>query len=204
VSEPQPPVIPVGLLSFFAGQSDFSAMIGDLKEEFYQRYETSGPQAARRFFWREAFRTGLALTGREFSQSPVHTTLIAVAGFVFIGATAVLYAFLVQRSLVDLLYGPHGYITLVLLNIIPSLAAGWAGCRLLPGREWALALTFMLITVSTAVAGTIYFELVRRLGPAEVATFMATVCSLRLGFFSFGCLWMRGRSAFSSSKSIAE
>lgn len=203
MSEPQPPPIPMGILSFFAGQPDFSAVIGDLREEFHQRFETSGPKA-RRWFWREAFRTGWALTGREFLRTPTQTTLIAVAGFLSTGAATLLFAWVVRLNLVELLYGPRGFQILVLLNAGPSLATGWIGSRLLPGREWALALTYMMITLSMAVAGTIYFMFVLRLDSAEFATFMATVCILRLGLFSLGCLWMRGRFAVLSLKSAAE
>jgi hypothetical protein len=203
MSEPQPPTIPVGILCFFARQPNFSAVIGDLKEEFHQRVQSSGSKAARRWFWRETFRTGWALTGGELLRTPTRTTLVALICFIAIGASTALYAYLVQRNLVDLVYGPQGYRVLVLLNIIPSLAAGWIGGRLLPGREWALALTFILITLSMALFGTLYFLFVVRVDLTEFKTLMMSVSILRLGCFCVGCLCVRGWSAASSSRSVS-
>jgi hypothetical protein len=177
--------------------------MGDLREEFHQRAQSSGSKAARRWFWREAIRTGWALTADELHRTLTRTTLLALICFIGIGACAALYAYLVQRNLVDLVYGPDGYRVLVLLNIIPPLAVGWIGGRLLPGREWALALTFVLISLSMALFGMLYLLFVVRVDLAEFMTLMVSVSILRLGCFCFGCLCVRGWAAASSSRSAS-
>jgi hypothetical protein len=41
------PAIPSEILSFFSNQPDFSAVIGDISEEFHQRTQNSGARAAK-------------------------------------------------------------------------------------------------------------------------------------------------------------
>jgi hypothetical protein len=202
MSEPQPPAIPLAILCFFAGQPNFSAVIGDLREEFHQRAQSSGSTAARRWFWRETFRTGWALTAGELLRAPIRTTLLALICFIAIGASTALSPYLFQRNLVDLVYGPQRFWVLVLLSIIPSLVVGWIGGRLLSGREWALALTFILISLSTALIGTLYFLFVVRVDFTELLPLMMSVSFLRLGSFCLGCLCVRGWSAASARASL--
>src|SRR5262245_52115841 len=185
MSEVQPPAIPIGILCFFAGQPNFPAVIGDLKEEFHLWAQSSGSKAARRWFWRETFRTGWALTAGELLRTPTRTALMALFCFIVIsastGASIGLYTYFVQRNLVDLVYARQAYPALVLLNIIPSLAVGWIAGRMLPGREWALALTFILISMGLALVGTAYFLFVVRVDLTAFMTLMMTVNLLRLG-----------------------
>ena len=77
----KPPAVPVAILNFFASQPDFPAVAGDISEEFHQRAQNSGANAAKRWYWREAFRNALALTWRELVRTPVRTTLIALGCF---------------------------------------------------------------------------------------------------------------------------
>jgi hypothetical protein len=203
MSDTQLPRIPIAILCFFAGQPDFAAVIGDLTEEFHQRAQSSGFKAARHWFWRETFRTAWALTVGELRRTPIRTTLMALACFGAIGASTVLYTYLAQRNLVDIVYGLQGFRALVLLNIIPPLIVGWTGAHLLPNREWALALTFILTSVSLAVFGTLYYLSMVRLDLTWLMTVMMSVHVLRLGCFCLGCLCARGWSAASSSGQIS-
>ena len=51
-------------------------------------------------------------------------------------------------NLVDLPLDLSGarFNVLILLNLTVSFAMGWIGARLLPGREWALALMYTVVT----------------------------------------------------------
>jgi len=203
MSETEPPAIATGILCFFASQPDFPALMGDLKEEFHQRAQISGIKAATRWFWRETFRTGWALTVGEALRTPILTTLTAVICFIAIGASTALYAYLSQWNLVDLVYGRQAFPVLVVLNVIPSLAVGWTGGRLLQGREWALALTFILISFCMAVFGTLYLLSAVRSDLDWLMTLLMSIHLLRLGCFCLGCLYVRGWSAASSSRSVS-
>jgi len=101
-----PPAVPVAILNFFASQPDFPAVAGDISEEFQQRAQTSGPQAARRWYWHEAFRNASALTWRELMRTPVRTTLIAFGCFLAANLAIDLYAFLRYYPLPALDSGP--------------------------------------------------------------------------------------------------
>ena len=64
----KPPAVPLAILNFFASQPDFPAVAGDISEEFHQRIQSAGPRAAKRWYWREAFRNAFALTWREMRR----------------------------------------------------------------------------------------------------------------------------------------
>jgi len=204
MSDSQLPTIPIAVLCFFGGRPDFSAVIGDLKEEFHQRAESSGFKAARQWFWRETFRTAWALTVGELLRTPVRTALVAMSCFIAMGASTLLYAYVAQRNPVDIVYGLQGYWELALLNIVPPLLVGWIGAHSLPHREWALAVTLILISLCTAVFGTLYLLSVVRLDIPWLMTVMIGIHVLRLGCFCLGCLGARGWSAMSSSRQISQ
>jgi hypothetical protein len=191
----KPPAVPAAILNFFASQPDFPAVAGDVSEEFHQRTQNSGASAAKRWYWREAFRNALALTWRELARTPFQTTLVAFG--CLLGVTAVLgllYGFLryypFRFDALDIL-GRQSNV-LIALNSIACLEMGWIGARLLRGREWALALTFSLISVCLAVPGTWHLYSVGNVVLLPPLWEIIIVGSLlRLGAFWLGCLWIR-------------
>jgi hypothetical protein len=177
-----PPAVPVAILNFFASQPDFAAVAGDISEEFHQRAQSSGAKAAKRWYWREAFRNAWALTWRELMRTPVRTTLVAIGCLLAVNAVMGLNGFL-------------RYYPLIALNFIACVAMGRIGGRQLHGREWALALTFTFVSACVALPGTWYliFVLKEDLSTPNWETAILGIV-LRQGAFWLGCLWIRVHS----------
>jgi hypothetical protein len=192
-----PPAVAMGMLCFFAARPDFPAIIGDLKEEFHQRMLRSGVKEARRWFWHETFRNVWALAWGEVWRTPIRTTLMALACTFAIGACAAAYGFLVT-SLEAIVYGPDPYPVLLMLSSGPPLVVGWLGGRLHAGRELALALMYLVLSIVGSAIGLAYLVYAGvDLNP--ILLLMLAPGLLRLGCFSLGCLatrcWFAGVSA---------
>jgi hypothetical protein len=143
----KPPAVPSAILNFCSNQPDFAAVIGDMSEEFHQRLHNSSAQSAKLWYWREAFRNAWALTAREVLRTPIRT-LIAAFGWVTV-LNAVIALYVLIGMLLPFrgffLHYPSERVAFLLFDFLASLAAGWIGGRLLPGREWALALAYTLV-----------------------------------------------------------
>jgi hypothetical protein len=190
----KPPTVPVAIQNFFASQPDFFALAGDMSEEFQQRAQSLGANAAKRWYWHETLRNALALTWRELLRTPVRTTLVAVGCLLAVNAVIDLYAFLryYPLSVLAILDDQRHRNVNLLLNFIACLAMGWIGGRMLRGREWALALTFTLITACTTLPGAWYLLRVLKVDlPVPWWEFMIVGTVLRQAGFWVGCLWIR-------------
>jgi len=182
----KPPAVPVVILNFFASQPDFPAVAGDISEEFHQRVQRSGADAAKRWYWREVFRNAWALTARELLRTPVRTTLMALSCFFAVSIVTNIVMNYLWR--LGLMYGPHplGVLTIQLLTL---LATGLAGGKVLPGREWALALAFTAICLA---GGLRWYSPVPRVHfSAPQLEFVIVGNVLCQGAFWLGCLWIR-------------
>jgi len=212
----KPPVIPAAVLNWFSCQPDFPALAGDMAEEFQQRIATMGAARANRWYWRESFRNACALTVREVQRTPVRTMAMAVCLFLAVSVLSGLYVMVAfwPRSL-DLFRLALGYfqsnapsvvwdpIEIVLIPIQRDFALlfqfaaafgmGWIGARRLPGREWALALMFTLISICISVPAARYVILASRsmFGGPALPGFVVTVATLRMIGFCLGSLWIR-------------
>jgi len=194
----KPPAVPVAILNFFASQPDFPAVAGDISEEFHQRAQNSGAEEAKRWYWREAFRNALALTWRELMRTPVRTFGMALGCFLAVNFVSVLY-FVIRYYPLEFLQDPvelvsdHSLMSvLVLLNFTASLTMGWIAGRLLPGREWALALTYTLVTACLTLPGVWYLLFVLKEDPpAPVREAVIVGHALRQSIFWLGSLWIR-------------
>jgi hypothetical protein len=194
----KPPADPAAILNFFASQPDFCAVAGDISEEFHQRAQSSGANAAKRWYWHEAFRNAFALTWRELMRTPFRTFGMTLACFLAVNIVTVLYL-VVRYYPLEFLQDPvelvsdHNLMSvLVLLNFIASLTMGWIGGRLLPGREWALALTYTLVTACVTLPGAWYLLFVLKQNPpATVREAMIVGHALRQSTFWLGSLWSR-------------
>ena len=184
----KPPAVPVAILNFFASQPDFPAVAGDISEEFHQRIQSSGPKAAKRWYWGEQFRNAGALTARELSRTPVRTTLMALSCFFAVAiVTNILMNYLWSLGL---MYGPRprGVLTIQLLTL---LATGLAGGKVLPGREWALALSFTAFSICLA-GGLRWYSAVPRVHfSAPQLEFLIVGNVLCQGAFWLGCVLVR-------------
>ena len=190
----KPPSVPVAILNFFACQPDFPAVAGDISEEFHQRAQSSGANAAKRWYWREAFRNVLALTWRELVRTPVRTTLIALGCFLAGNLVIDLYAFIRYYPLpaLDIFNDERHRNVNLALNFVAYLATGWIGGRLLRGREWALALTFTLVSACLVLPGMWYLFFVLKTNlPPSIREFVIVGNVLRIGAFWLGSLGIR-------------
>lgn len=185
------------MLNFFAHQPDFPAMAGDMSEEFHQRAQVSA-KAARSWFWREAFRNAWALTAREMMRMPLRTALVAIGCLLAVNLVTDLYGaiafYLFQfRSPLQLVADPAQRDIVLALQFFAPLVIGWIGARLLPGREWALALTYTSVCACLFAAAGIWY---RFAGAGLVITreLLETAIIgniLRQIAFWMGCLWPR-------------
>jgi hypothetical protein len=195
MSEPlKPPAVPSAILNFFASQLDFPAVAGDIIEEFHQCAQTSGTKAAKRWYWRETFRNALALTWRELTRTPIRTTLIAFGCFLAANLIVDLYAFLKYYPLPALnIFNDERHRGLnYLVNFIAYFATGWVAGRLLRGREWALTLTFTLVSACLLLPGVWYLFFVQKAGlPPSLRDFVILGNVLRLSAFWLGSLGVR-------------
>jgi hypothetical protein len=190
----KPPAVAVAILNFFASQPDFPAVAGDISEEFHQRAHNSGPQAAKRWYWREAFRNALPLTWRELMRTPIRTTLIAFGCFLGANLITDLYAFLKYYPLPAMnVFNDQSHRGLnYLVNFIAYLATGWVAGRLLRGREWALTLTFTLVSACLVLPGMWYLFFVLKTNlPPSIREFVIVGNVLRIGAFWLGSLGIR-------------
>ena len=192
----KPPAVASAILNFFASQPDFPAVAGDISEEFHQRIQSSGPNAAKRWYWREAFRNAFALTWRELRRTPVRTTLVAFGCFLAVNLATALY--LENRywfnlpSPTEMVSNQNLIYVLILLNFTVSVAMGWIGAKLLPGREWALALTYTLVTSCLTLPGIWYLLFVLKQDPPlRVAAAVIGGHALRQSTFWLGSLLVR-------------
>jgi hypothetical protein len=191
----KPPAIPSAILSFFSNQPDFSAVIGDVSEEFHQRAQRLGARSAELWYWREAFRNALALTARELLRTPLQTFIAAFGSVTALNALIALYV------LIAGLLPPHRFFlrdlshraAFLVFDFLASLAVGWIGGRLLRGREWVLALTYTLVFVCSIPAGFTVAPLpshfLHNLEPFRSLAILGN--AFRLGAFWLGCLWTR-------------
>jgi hypothetical protein len=138
------PPRPAGLLlRLFASDPDFEALAGDLDEEFHQHLRSSGPQAARRWYRREALRTAWALATRWRRLEVLVLTVLAIA----VLRVAFLLFFVWLHA--ELVSAPRtaGLQALLLLvfECAVAMAVGAGTTRLVSGRETMLRLAFTVL-----------------------------------------------------------
>jgi hypothetical protein len=201
----KPPAVPAAILNFFASQPDFSAVAGDISEEFHQRAQNSGAKAAKRWYWREASRNALALTWRELMQTPVRTALVVLGCFLAANVAIDLYAFIRYYHLpgLNIINSERHRAANLVLNLIAYFATGWIGGRLLRGREWALALMFTVFSALLNLLGAWNLFFVQRASlPPSWRNFVIVLIALRLSAFWLGGLWIRVHSRSFAANSI--
>ncbi len=198
----KPPMIPSAILNFFSGQPDFPAVAGDIVEEFQKRAVSAGTDAAKRWYWRESVRNSIALTGRELNRTPVRAIGIALTGLLGVNVVCALYvSFCIQPLSVvlaghwdpiELVHNQGQRDTFLLLQFVVSLGMGWIGGKLLPGREWAVALLFALISVCVPLPVALYLGVMEKIViPIALWEFMIVGLAFRLSGFCLGSLWIR-------------
>lgn len=129
------------ILRFFSNQPDYSAILGDMMEEFHRRAQLD-PSGARRWFATEAWRNVWALALRELARTPGRTLLAAFTAYLAVNlATG---AFILAAHPTFPPTADQAIIALLIQLIVP-LFAGRLAARILPGRELSLALVYTSI-----------------------------------------------------------
>jgi hypothetical protein len=86
----------------------------------------------------------------------------------------------------------HSTNLLILLNLATSLAIAWIGAKLLPGREWALALMYTVVTLclTLPILWHLFFILpLSNYLPLHFRTVLIGAQALRQGIFLLGSLF---------------
>jgi hypothetical protein len=199
----KPPAIAAAILNFFSSQRDFAAIAGDLQEEFLLRLQRSGGRAATVWYWREILRNSLILTVREVWETPFRTLFTSIAGMVAVAAVigvylTTRYSFKFWSGDVMMLMRPGDRELFLLVELLAPLAIGWIAARLLPRREWALAVTFTVISVPPSVLVGLapslawcYVIWAHIVIPKPLLEFMVLNLVVRLAGFTLGCLVVR-------------
>jgi hypothetical protein len=185
----KPPKLATQLLSLFAGEPDFPQIEGDLNEEFHNRLVASGPNLARRSYWREAIHNMWALTKRPRTIRVLALTASSV--FVFPLTVPPFFQWLDQFSFVSRVPALH-LLLLAIFEATIAILLGILMSRLVRGCERILRAAFtgffllfnICIYLLTAGPGALdirplYFSL-------NVANW-----SLILVAFWIGIVWMR-------------
>jgi hypothetical protein len=147
-----PPRAALVLLNFFASEPDLADVLGDLSEEFQRCASAHGHPAAKRWYWREAFRNSRALGTRELLRTP--GTVLVVSLLTALGIPRVL-ASVVGPLTQKVQWGwiPNRFwlwyhaVSLILIPLLFYVGSGALVSRLVRAREFALAVAFA--TVST-------------------------------------------------------
>jgi hypothetical protein len=79
----------------------------------------------------------------------------------------------------------------LVFQFIASLAMGRIGGRLVPGREWALALMFTFVSACITLPEAWYVLVGLRIVLAPLTEFMIAAARSRLSGFWAGSLWIR-------------
>ena len=77
----QPPRVATWLVNLFTPVHESESIAGDLQEEFSHLALESGASPARRWYWRQTFKTVAHLAGAGFSMAPWSTVAAIVGGF---------------------------------------------------------------------------------------------------------------------------
>jgi hypothetical protein len=71
------------LLGLFFTREESNCIVGDLSEEYFQHAAQTGRSAARRWYWRQIFKSLPHLIGAAFRTSPWKIAAAAALGFEF-------------------------------------------------------------------------------------------------------------------------
>ena len=200
-----PPRGPSLLLKCFASDPTFSAVMGDLSEEFLTRAAANGQAAANRWYWREAVRNATVLARRELLRTPVKALAISL----LIGqGLPLLLGKVVLPLLVNLQWAfvpPRFWLWFnivlpVSIALLLYAGSGAVAARLLRAREFALAVSFATVcTVGFAITWSILYYSAAKGRLPGVDTLSKLSGRLLLEWagmvvaYSLGCFWIRWR-----------
>jgi hypothetical protein len=183
-----PPKLATLLLRLFSGEPDLPQIEGDLSEEFYNHLLASGPNVARRSYWREAFRNLWALAKRPGTIQVLAVAALSVCISVFsVGPFS--------HWLATLDLGGSAFtltlLSLYLFNGTVALALGILMSRFLRGRERMLRMAVTGFYLLYIICG--YAIIMGPLALNSLFTLNVINWSLVISAFWMGSLWIDRR-----------
>ncbi len=150
----EPPRGAIRLLSLFAGESDLPQIEGDLREEFHQILSQFGPDEARRWYWRQAWRNVWSLIKRPSVINVLGGAALCVAIF------RLVIPLLFRWMRFELSSGPRvpalGFVLITFLEIATVVILGGVASRILRGHERLVRLTFTVFYLLTIAQFTFF------------------------------------------------
>ncbi|HUA15923.1 MAG TPA: permease prefix domain 2-containing transporter [Verrucomicrobiae bacterium] len=203
----EPPRLGAWILSLFLPAEYVESISGDLQEEFLQLRTKSGEAFARRWYWRQAWKTVARLAGRGFSAAPLSTTGAIVAGLLLLRLVHSLpdrlLSALTDRYL--FYWSDHLHAYLWLLRALPiEYLAGSAAVGFLvavAAKEREMIATTALSTVLFAMAGVASVWVVASTGDSSFLWNLPRQCLDPLVIVIAGAIVRNRRSQTRSSHS---
>jgi hypothetical protein len=165
-----PPRIADWLIRLFAPAEQGEAIAGDLIEEFSQLVQSSGIDAARRWYWREAIRTAVHLAAAAISTAPWKTAAAVAAGVLlsrYLGTVpekallAVMDRYQVYENHFEA-YRFFSYDGLLICHVLTMAVVGCLVALAAKGREMVSTLTLALVQTTLVLVG--FFVVIARTG----------------------------------------
>ena len=203
-----PPRGAVGILNFFASEPDFANVVGDLSEEFQQRASAHGHLAAKRWYWREAFRNAMVLGQRELLRTPGKILAVSLLISLSTGLSVMLFNALVMgRVMVDIerAWIPYRFwpwFQAVWPILVPSMlyaGSGTVASLLVRTREFALVASFATVSTIYMVWVLYFLNYTSARGRFSASELSQIIDHEVLGWgftivaYSIGCFWIRLR-----------
>ena len=143
-----PPRGAMAILKFCASEPEFDNVVGDLTEEFQQRASAQGHPAAKRWYWREAFRNAIVLGKRELLRTPSKILALSLLISLLVRFIVWVVMVIVQRTGIHYDFSLwYWAVSLILVTPMLYAGSGAVASLLVRTREFALVASFA--TVST-------------------------------------------------------
>ena len=162
-SKLDPPQPGAWILSLFAVGEARDVIAGDLSEEYFQRASQSGFPIARRWYWRQIFKSLPHLVTSAFRGSPWTTAAAIIAGFAFRKLIArlpeaAIFFFIERFQIFQRHFGAYRFLASTGIDIghlITFLLAGALVAFVARRREVAPAIVLGLIFAGMAVVASV-------------------------------------------------
>jgi hypothetical protein len=149
----QPPRLAIWLLTFFALDDEAESILGDLLEEFSVLESKFGSGFARRWYWRQTWKTVLQLAGHGFRTAPWLTTAAVTGGFWLRKVTArlvepAIFGVIEKYQIYQHHFGTYTFLASTGIDIghlIAFLLVGFMVAFVARGRELVATITLGLI-----------------------------------------------------------
>lgn len=160
----KPPFLAAWTVSLFAPPAQAESILGDLHEEFSQVGSRSGRKVARRWYWRQSWRTIAHLAGRGLRGAPWSTAAAVIVGFLLLrfahGLPGKILTVVTDKYLIY--WSNHFQAYLWVLKALPIeylMGSALVGCLVAlaaKGREMVATMTLGLILFAMAVVGALW------------------------------------------------